>query len=93
MDAEGLSPLHAAVIYRQAKIVRYLITPDKAQCKSNSNTSDDDSEESAFYGAGVDPNQLTGNGTSALEEAHKRNFMEIVEILESAIKAYSGVQN
>ncbi|VDD79356.1 unnamed protein product [Mesocestoides corti] len=82
LDAEGRAPLHTAVAYHQTDTVRFLIAP----AKENSNPVLYGSVESGgmeMGGAGVDPNQLTGYGRTALEEARKRNFIDIVQILET----------
>ncbi|CDS35712.1 Ankyrin [Echinococcus multilocularis] len=84
LDAEGRSPLHTAVAYHQREVVRYLITPAKTVAIAADFNDFDQNELFELGGAGVDPNHLTGYGTTALEEARKRNFLDIVQILESA---------
>lgn len=84
LDAEGRSPLHTAVAYHQTEVVRYLITPAKTVAVASDFNDFDQNELFELGGAGVDPNHLTGYGTTALEEARKRNFLDIVQILESA---------
>ncbi|VDN10882.1 unnamed protein product [Dibothriocephalus latus] len=82
LDAEGRAALHTAVVYRQLNTVRYLIAPARGSSGTNLYES---SELDMFEvdGAEVDPHQRTGYGTTALEEAKKRNFTEIVQVLEA----------
>ncbi|BHF59024.1 hypothetical protein SprV_0100197900 [Sparganum proliferum] len=82
LDAEGRAALHTAVVYRQLNTVRYLIAPARGSSSTNLYES---SELDTFEvdGAEVDPHQMTGYGTTALEEAKRRNLTEIVQILET----------
>uniref|UniRef100_A0A0X3NSJ3 asparaginase n=1 Tax=Schistocephalus solidus TaxID=70667 RepID=A0A0X3NSJ3_SCHSO len=82
LDAEGRAALHTAVVYRQLNTVRYLIAPARGSSSTNLYES---SELDMFEvdGAEVDPHQRTGYGMSALEEAKRRNFTEIVQVLEA----------
>ncbi|VDO07118.1 unnamed protein product [Rodentolepis nana] len=82
-DAEGRAPLHTAVAYHQTDTVRYLITPKTVNKSFEGNDEMDMLEAS---GAGVDPAQPTGYGTTALEEAKESGFDDIVILLENALK-------
>ncbi|VDK39206.1 unnamed protein product [Taenia asiatica] len=84
LDAEGRSTLHTAVAYHQTEVVRYLIAPVEAAIATLDFEDNKENDLFELGGAGVDPNHLTGYGTTALEEARKRNFLDIVQILESA---------
>ncbi|VDO15094.1 unnamed protein product [Rodentolepis nana] len=79
-DAEGRAPLHTAVAYHQTDTVRYLITPKTVNKSFEGNDEMDMLEAS---GAGVDPAQPTGYGTTALEEAKERGFNDIPNGQES----------
>lgn len=68
--------------------MRYLIAPVKAVDAAFDFEDNDENDLFELGGAGVDPNHLTGYGTTALEEARKRNFLDIVQILESASAAH-----
>ncbi|VDM17239.1 unnamed protein product [Hydatigera taeniaeformis] len=87
LQAKGRSTLHTAVVHHQPEVVRYLITPVKTVVSVPDFDDNDENESFEHGGAGLDPNHLTGYGTTALEEARKRNFLDIIRILESVSKA------
>lgn len=74
--------------HHQTDTVRYLITSKRASTISGSGIEDvDEMELLEFGGAGVDPTQPTGYGTTALEEARERGFQDIVQMLEHELEA------
>lgn len=86
MDAEGRAPLHTAVAYHRTDVVRFLVAPSIG---SSSPMLYDWAEEGALEmgGAGVDANKLTSYGATALNEARKRNYIDIIQILEPLANA------
>lgn len=82
-DAEGRAPLHTAVAYHQTETVRYLITKETLNASFGGS---DDMNIIESGGAGIDPAQLTGYGTTALEEAKERGFDDIVRLLENTLR-------
>ncbi len=67
--------------YHKTDAVRFLVTPAKGSANPILYESAEDGAME-MGGAGVDPNQLTGFGTTALDEAKRRNFTDIIQILE-----------
>ncbi|KAM3173253.1 hypothetical protein ACTXT7_012875 [Hymenolepis weldensis] len=82
-DAEGRAPLHTAVAYHQTETVRYLITKETLNASFGGG---DDMNLIESGGAGIDPAQLTGYGTTALEEAKERGFDDIVRLLQNTLR-------